>query len=130
MYIYTNMFVIKDILYNHNYNVHVQCTCTCNKCTSIHIHVHVYDSVTSFRTIEFTINRDHHFQVPVSAVVTDISIIPSCSTFTLSQHPLSTHNTHLQGSLSLCNPHDIPAHFSWNLHEHADYLMVSNHEGQ
>ena len=82
------------------------------------------------RTVEFTINHDHHFQVPVSVTITDITVVPSCSMFTVSQHPLSTHNTHLQGSLSLYNPHNVPAHFSWNLHEHLDYLMVSNHEGQ
>ena len=48
------------------------------------------------RTVEFTINRDHHFQVPVSVTITDITVVPSCSMFTVSQHSLSTHNTHLQ----------------------------------
>lgn len=81
------------------------------------------------RSVEVKINRDHTFQVPVSARVTDVTIEPSSSVVTLSQHPLSTHNTHLQGSLTLYNPHTIPARFSWDLNDHLDYLMVSNPTG-
>ena len=64
------------------------------------------------------------------AITTRISLHPSPSLITLSQFPLSTHNTCLHGTVSLYNPHHVPAHYSWDLGNHSDYLIFSSSDGK